>query len=81
MKIFEPIAWSGEIREYESEKQTEKSVFINGNRYSWVSTYSRFFKTYEEAKQWLIDFYESEYQNHSKKAMDFSQKLQNARKL
>ena len=54
MKLY-MTNYSGQIKEVESEKQTDKSVFINGVRSAWRSTYSCFFKTFDEAKNYVIN--------------------------
>ena len=45
---------SAEIKEVEVEKETDKSVWINGSRTAKATAYSTFFDTFQEAKKGLI---------------------------
>lgn len=55
MKLYEVGFLNDSIKEVESEKQTEKSVFINGNRNQWFSRFSKYFKTKDDAKEFCIN--------------------------
>lgn len=54
MVLYQLSEFSTDIKKVESERQTEHSVFINGVRYAWMSSYYKHYKTFDEAKTKLL---------------------------
>lgn len=57
MKVYETKNYGPTIYEYDCVeiKWTEKTVTIGSRRHNIVGSYSRFWKTREEAKAYLVD--------------------------
>lgn len=58
MKVYREI-W-GKIEEIEADKIEEKSVWIKGRRRNRISDWESFFKTWDEAKAFMVDRLENE---------------------
>lgn len=54
MKKYVTTKHGCEIDEVEVEKETEKSVWINGDRHSKSSSYNTYHNSFEDAKNHLI---------------------------
>lgn len=55
MILYSATENGSSITEVESERQSEKSIWINGTRNNWTSYWSSYFLTKEEAKKYLMD--------------------------
>lgn len=47
--------WYASIEEVKVERYTDNSVWIAGRRFGRFTRYERYFKTYMEAKQYLLE--------------------------
>jgi len=65
--------WDSEakIREVEIEKETEKSVWINGNRSAKRSEWANYYDTWEDAHKALL-FQQESYINNLRKRLEIS---------
>ena len=55
MVKYEVCSYSTDIKKVEIERETDKSVFINGNRRAKMSEWSKYFHTFDEAKSNLVE--------------------------
>lgn len=56
MVKFEVCSYSTDIRKIEvDDRETEKSIFIRGNRRAKITEYSKYFDTFEDAKSNLVE--------------------------
>lgn len=72
MKLY-CVEYNERIKEVESERQTEASVFVNGNRSAWKSDWTKFFTTMSEAKEFLINLHQEKL-DYCKKQVENAEK-------
>jgi len=63
------------IQEMEAEKWTDKTLTINGTRSNWESRYDRFFKSFDEAKEYIKNQSESNILNLERKLKEENETL------
>lgn len=80
MKLYEVGYGNNSIKEVESERQTEHSVFINGNRYNWRSQWNKFFRTKQEAVAHCSVYLETSIANHKSRAINLQHDLDKIKK-
>lgn len=73
--ILYRVDWKEKITEVESERQTDKSVFVNGVRNAWKSDWTAYFKDKEEAKKFIIDDLVYKIQQHEERLRLLGKKL------
>tara|TARA_R110000803_G_scaffold208016_1_gene276362 strand:- start:98 stop:349 length:252 start_codon:yes stop_codon:yes gene_type:complete len=54
MKKYLTGNWRELIKEVETERETDSSVWINGNRFAKDSKYEKYHNTFKEAKAFLL---------------------------
>ena len=76
--VYEAVKSVGEIRKKEFEKET-KLFYIreNGMRDSKESYYSKFFKTFDEAKEFLLDLRIKEIEYLKKSIANVEKEIEN----
>lgn len=80
MKLYK-VEGKEKIKEVESERQSDKSLWINGNRHNWISDWNAFFLTYSDAKNYLIKHWESEVNSAQRNLNNKNEKLSKVREL
>jgi len=81
MKLYYAIKWDSKVQEVESERQTDKSVFINGSRSNWHSDYGSYFLSWQEAKDFLIKHNEGIVQDAKKRLQRSEEQLEKAKSI
>ena len=72
------LSWRAPIEKIEVERESKDSIWINGRRNAKRAGYENHFKTFEEAKNWLIQVAEDE---KNKFERDLDQAIERLNKL
>jgi len=80
MKLYR-VDWSEKLTEVESERQTDKSVFVGGVRNAWKSDFTAYFESRDEAKKFIIDDLVRKIQQSEERTRLLGKKLMEAERL
>jgi len=94
METWYKVEYDRKIVTVEVDRFNDKSVWSNDRQWSYsgpdtwqierhdrIANYEKYYPTFEEAKQYLVEFYQERVEFHKQQANDFNSTLGQVRKL